>query len=290
MKKSHILFFVLLVSLPAWSMPMGSWLFNETSGTTASDSSGYQNDAVLNGLAGWGSNCFTFNGGTFFRIPKGSQGLPFDMSKSFRLSMYINSTQSTGTACLFSRQDGAWVQGCKALYLSNGILNFNCNPVGGVSGKTNVADGQWHQVGMVFDAANGTVLLYVDNIIDGSGNLSAMRTFADTFDGYIGSQGGLFNYAGQMKNVIIDSDILIGVKPQNADFNHDGMVDLTDLLIFGQGWLNGSCDSSNWCEGTALGMGSNVGFQDFSLFASQWLSDPRLRAYLPFDDVTLRSK
>jgi len=57
----------------------------------------------------------------------------------------------------------------------------------------------------------------------------------------------------------------------DADFTGDCRVDFFDLSIFGLYWLDDTCQSPDWCEGTDINHSDAVNFADFARFAEHWL-------------------
>jgi len=188
--------------LQAGKALFGEWMFNNGAGTIAQDTSSYGNNANLAGVAGWGSDYFSFNGSNYFTVSHTPSLFKIDMSKSFEISMSFRTTQmSTGT--LMSRHNGTWLPGCKELYVNGGYLNFGCGWVGTVFGSTFVSDGYWHDLSVIFDAGTGAFTTYVDGYSDGSGNLAAIVSFPDDYDIYIGVHTAYANFVGDIKNVRI---------------------------------------------------------------------------------------
>jgi hypothetical protein len=211
----------LLVVLAIGSMAsagvMGLWKMNEGTGSTAADSSGYGQTLSLDyGSGSWVLNHpdygtgFSFGGTQRFIAAKPAGGFAFDMSKDFTFSAEIQIGGGNGGA-LFTRATdaGGWVPGAKQLYVNNGVLNFDCGWVGGLTGTKIVANSVKHTVALNFVAATGTVSLYVDGALDVSSSaFSGMSVYTDNFDFMVGSgqaiSGSLYRpMFGIMDNVQI---------------------------------------------------------------------------------------
>jgi hypothetical protein len=212
MKQKAILMLVagsLLVAGVANAEIQGLWKLDDGAGTQAADSSIYGNDATLVGNQNWGSDYFTFDGSSYFRA---ARPMAFDMSDDFTLSATIR-LDNEGINVIFARQNDDWPQGAKMLFVQGGVLMWDCSWVGGVSGVTNIADGQWHDVAVEFDALDTTgttaiVTLFVDGDFEAQGvNFSGMSKYfggyGGDFDTIIGGRTDWTdaNFQGDIKNV-----------------------------------------------------------------------------------------
>jgi hypothetical protein len=200
----------------------GWWRLGETSGTTASASSGSPNGAYTNGptlgvtgaIAGDSSTAVQFDGNNDY-VALGSRAF----SSNFSIEFWFRSTQGTGT-------NPGWTQGAG---LVTGDVGSTTNDVGvslrsdgtlvaGVGGTSIVSssgawnDGNWHQV--VFTrASGGGLLLYVDgaSVATGSGTNSGLTAntvfnFGRVYTAAAGSnylQGALDEVA--IYNVVLDA-------------------------------------------------------------------------------------
>ncbi len=199
------------------SAPLGLWLLNDGSGTVAADSSGNGADmSLVYGDAAWltdhpqNGSGFSFGASQRFTAAYPVDGFAFDMSESFTLSMTISVNSAVNTMTLMGRYNNeTWSDGAKTLNITGGVLNWQCNGIGSVNGTTNVADGFFHDIAVKFDAANGTLSLFVDGNLDGSGDFSNMAFTTDAFDFHLGSHvyldgyGLYLPYSGIMSNVSI---------------------------------------------------------------------------------------
>jgi hypothetical protein len=57
----------------------------------------------------------------------------------------------------------------------------------------------------------------------------------------------------------------------DADFTGDCRVDFFDLSIFGLYWLDDTCQSPDWCEGTDINHSDAVNLADLAIMAAEWL-------------------
>ena len=192
------------------------WPLDETSGTTANDLAGVNNQGThVNGptpTPGKVAGALRFDGvDDHVRVPDHAE---LDVGTgNFTLDAWVRTTASQGVVVFVDKRSGPTPLGY-SLFLANGRLGFQmangvgsstCTsaPTSGVAcvnyvaptTSPNVADGQWHHVAAVVDRANTTtgVRLYVDGVqvFSGaplSGNLD------NTSDLYMGvrtpAQGG----------------------------------------------------------------------------------------------------
>jgi hypothetical protein len=215
MKKIMVLVLLMCAAFVS-AAPLGQWLLNEGSGDSAADSSGNGADLALDyGSGSWvyehpqyGTG-FSFGATQRFTASYPAEGFAFDMSQDFILSMTISANPSYSNATLMGRySDEAWAYGGKTLNISNGMLNWQCNGIGSLTGTTNVADGSFHDIAVQYDATTGVLGLYVDGDLDTSGDFSNMALVTDVFDFHLGShiaiEGSLYQpYFGIMSDVAI---------------------------------------------------------------------------------------
>ncbi len=71
-------------------------------------------------------------------------------------------TTEGGTLFSQAAPTGPWVPNGKTLFVRGGKLCFDVGWVGAVESRDRVDDGQWHAVGLTFEASRGLVRLYVD--------------------------------------------------------------------------------------------------------------------------------
>ncbi|MEM7263794.1 MAG: LamG-like jellyroll fold domain-containing protein, partial [Planctomycetota bacterium] len=145
------------------------WEFEEGQGSVATDRLTGRilevaGTAWRRGRAG---RSLEFEGATVARVVDGG-ALGFD--DEVTISAWV-STDRDGTLLSRMRVDGPWVAGGKTFFIREGKLAFDIGWVGVVVGRTPIADGTWHHVALSYDGKNGTVRLYVDGVLDGSGTL-----------------------------------------------------------------------------------------------------------------------
>lgn len=128
----------------------------------------------------------------------------FDLDeKDYSMTARVR-TQAGGTIICEAPEDGPWAPNGKSLFIRGGRLTFDIGWVGAVAGKSNIADGQWHDVAMTWQRETGRVLLFVDHKQDGQGTLKPKsRLKGATIR--LGRTSGDFpdptNYIGEMSDV-----------------------------------------------------------------------------------------
>ncbi|MCD4831971.1 MAG: hypothetical protein K8R02_09260 [Anaerohalosphaeraceae bacterium] len=64
-----------------------------------------------------------------------------------------------------------------------------------------------------------------------------------------------------------------GLGYPDGDLNEDCSVDMNDVAVFVSHWLDTSCASPGWCEGSDLDKSTDVEFVDLAILAENWLED-----------------
>ncbi len=62
---------------------------------------------------------------------------------------------------------------------------------------------------------------------------------------------------------------------RTCDFNNDAMVNLADFAILASYWLTTNCTNPDWCDGTDLDVDGSVDINDLMLFCQYWLERTR---------------
>ena len=128
----------------------------------------------------------------------------FDLDyKDYSITARVR-TQTGGTIFSEAPSAGPWAPNGKALFIRGGRLTFDIGWVGAVAGKSNIADGKWHDVAMTWQNETGRVLLFVDGRQDGQGTLKPKsRLKGSTIR--LGQAASDFpdptNFAGQLSDV-----------------------------------------------------------------------------------------
>ncbi len=62
---------------------------------------------------------------------------------------------------------------------------------------------------------------------------------------------------------------------RTRDFNGDTVVNFVDFAVLALYWQEADCNDPNWCEGTDLGTDGSVDIYDLALFVDYWLEKTR---------------
>ena len=160
--------------------------FDETSGTTAADSSGYgKNGAVTSGAwaAGKINNCLNFNGTT------GSVTVPNlgTVFRQFTIATWVNLTalpSGSGWAASSLASTDGWTSGSLALLFLGPNSGTNANKfqfsLNGANEFWSSKDfsalvGTWAHVAVVYDSIGGTMKIYVNGVLDSSSTISTTQ-------------------------------------------------------------------------------------------------------------------
>ena len=192
---------------------VGYWTFDETSGTTAADSSGYGNDGTHNGptisstvpsLSFDTDRSLSFDGNDYVRVSDS----PELNSTSWTLSAWIK-TSSTGLGRIINKPNTNSGGNFRFLIFINGgkaFTEFNNSAGAGVqaAGTTTISDNQWHHIAAVFDDAGNSLAIYVDGNADATTATTETprSSTGDAFMGWFSDGFGQF-YSGLLDDARI---------------------------------------------------------------------------------------
>ena|SRR5579859_1718580 len=150
----------------------GEWYFNECSGATARDSSGYGNNGVVSGSI-WSTNTPTGSGcsvqATFINDVVMSNSIldDFTATQSFTYSFWIQ-LGNTSTAYEIAKQKAAanspgygFLTGFTSGNPNTGELSDGASTLY-TAPASNLTDGNWHQITVVVDRAAGLFKIFSD--------------------------------------------------------------------------------------------------------------------------------
>jgi hypothetical protein len=272
--------------------PIGWWKLDETSGTTASDSSGNGRTGIVAGTAVWASdatrgNCLSFNGTSNY------VDATINVSETaYAVSLWFKS--STLTCGIFEAHDGSTGMD-RHIALTNGNLTaavWNWEVIN--TSGTNYADGQWHNVVHTFGGSIGGQRLYVDGVLKVSGNKSSsdFTTQTKIRIGYSGYAVSKPYFVGSIDDVRIYSDALTPTQALMFDFHWADNIqknnDIIEFAVSGDSApdrrFNYRYDTSvgekacdrifSGGQGNAMDLNDDcaIDFDDVAIFAAEWLN------------------
>ncbi len=149
------------------------WKFDETSGTTATDSAGSNNGTVYGGAiwtTGKIDGALGFDGDDDYVYVGDKDNLDFAADDSFTIATWIK-TPVDGVM-VDKRRDsaGGFQEGYYFQVWAGKTLYFQIEDTGNLSskviGSTDIIDNKWHHVAAVRDAAEDKLYVYVDGVSD----------------------------------------------------------------------------------------------------------------------------
>lgn len=148
--------------------PYALWLFQETSGTTAYDISGYARDITLEApsLANVGPNGMKSVGFTGTTDGGYVPGTAFRFTTAFSLESWVQCPSASSTSALLTtyNNDG-WVW---AVGNTSHKVSFYNSSTGGAwkgGGGTSIDDDKWHHLALTSNPS-GNIYFYVDGVLD----------------------------------------------------------------------------------------------------------------------------
>jgi len=206
----YLVCFGLVISLVATSIAkgvdpslVGWWMFDESSGNIAYDSSGYDNNGTVNGNPQWApgkvGGALAFDG-TGDYVNCGNSPV-FQIQEQITMACWIKVEKFTRDwSTIISKGDNSYrmgrPQGGNAIHL--GIQGTVSSPYPWFDGRKAVADNQWHHVAGVYDGTQG--IIYIDGILDVAQAATGQLNASD-FNLYIGENS---QATGRYWNGLID--------------------------------------------------------------------------------------
>ena len=247
--------------------PIAWWKFDETSGTTASDSSGNQTGTLVNGSAwttGRLSGAVSLDGADDYVSLGTSTMLDFPAGSNFTVTGWTKTSESQGTVLSWrnSGEEGAIIDvsvGYDGVVTDSGKLmalvrqNLGINGYARLTGGL-VNNGQWHYFALTRNS--GTIQLYLDSASQGTASGAESSGQITTNLRSIGSEGRWVQdsygtadqrfLAGSADDVRIYNRALSPEEVQTlynstqtfhkSDTNQDGCVQSTELSAFIDLW------------------------------------------------------
>ena len=158
---------------------IGRWEVDEVDPSPMVDQSTSGRKLRLNGIRstpnGHTGGALDLDGAHFAEIDRADE--IDSLQHDFTTAAWIN-TSGDGVILSLTGSGDKWVPDGKALFVRAGKLTFDVGWVGAVAGSVPVADGKWHHVGMTWSHGDGTVQLFVDGQLDGTGKLKPRRAIS----------------------------------------------------------------------------------------------------------------
>lgn len=274
-------------SLYEWSAgPIGYWKLDEGTGTTVQDSSGIGTTGVFNNDPTWTVGKYgkgvNFDGTSSQRIdmdipPKLEMGI-----RDWTMSLWVK-LSTTNSGSLFSLIDkggtATTTEGYWLYHDSTNVVKFRLSDGATrltATGTSTISDNAWHYITVTL-ARNGNATLYVDGVVDGTGDFSS-------FNGTdITNSSREFRVGGQLYGVFDDIKVYDYVRTQDQiiqDMNagHPAVgtpVGSTVLHTkFDEGYGSTVNDSSSLENNGTLGTGTS---------SPTWSNDGKFGKALSFD-------
>ena len=194
----------------------GIWLFDNSSGDTAIDSSGNKNDGKIHGakrVNGKFGTALEFDGtDDWVEVPH-SDSVAFEKGVSFTITVHFKGTKVGGSLVGKNYEDTTQAKPWYLLWNGGAdnkvslYLRTNADQNSRVNGNTDLGDDEWHFVAGRADATSKKVSIWIDGKMeaeepmvtdDGYGTSDGVLHFGRHFDRYaagIIDEVGLFNVA-----------------------------------------------------------------------------------------------
>jgi prepilin-type N-terminal cleavage/methylation domain-containing protein len=200
----------------AGELVLGTWDFNEGSGTTVSDRSGYGGSGILSPGVSWSSDVYAsgasysaqFNGTSGYIIVTHSPRL--NPAGDFTLSAWVKPANTTSYGGIIRKMEGSFNVGYRLILRGNGTVWCdvgNANASTGISGNFVAYEaGKWQQLVCVREGA--TITVYKD---------------------------GKFVTSGPVSNAAITSGLNLLIGSNSTDGSgefYDGLID--EVRVFGK--------------------------------------------------------
>ena len=263
--------------LEAVPPPVAWWKFDETSGTTAADSSGHNHNGTVAGtpqwVAGKVNGALDFDGSTnYVNVDD-----PDIVVGSFSLALWTkprNLPYTTGYRSFL--HNDVWNAGAVHVHLRSVNSQFNLDINGGVPVNTITAlqADQWCHLAATVDAAGRVSKVYVNGVLDNT------ATGTGTATPHIGPMNiGAYQHNSRYFNGVMDDIRIydyaltanqIAALLTTGDINGDGIVNFIDFSILGEQWQSDGASIPSADIAPAGGDGI-VNFRDLKLLAENWL-------------------
>ena len=214
------------------------WKFDESSGSTATDSSGRENNGTINGAATWKPSDGKFGGALYLNGTTDDYVAisPFDMpSEEFTVSFWIKSSDTTNEGAMFS-YGTAGADNTFSIFNYKNILIVKEGGTSPTHGNTGISanDGTWHLISITHKALDGVTQMYKDGVLVYTDALAPGTSLAQ--DGYLvfgqdqdyvgaGGMGGGFEQIQSFKGLLDDVKIFNNaLTADEINYDYQGLV------------------------------------------------------------------
>lgn len=193
--------------------PVGHWILEQTTGTTATDSSVFARHGTVNGTANWSTRCngvgtFDFNGSTnYISVSNASQYQP---NTALTIAGWIRGDAwGSGADVDTILRKGEANPNNYALAISDGKVELllDGNDSLGFRGNTLLTTGEWYHVAATWDGSN--VRIYVNGVLDTTPASRTGTINTDTRSLYIGGTIGGDLFDGMIYDVRVYNRALL---------------------------------------------------------------------------------
>jgi hypothetical protein len=233
---------------------VGHWKLNQTSGATATDSSGVASNGAVTGTANWSTDCgamkaFDFDGSTnYITIPDSIYLRP---TSALTIAAWVKGDAwGSGSSCNAILRKGDTSPSNYQLDISDGrveLLLDGTEP-NGHRGNTVLTTGQWHHVAAVWDGA--TVRIFVDGVLDNTPPARSGTIATDTRNPFIGGHSSGDRFDGMIRDVRLYNRALYDVEVKR-------LSGLVGHWAFSEGTGITSADSSAVANDATLSGGAS---------------------------------
>jgi hypothetical protein len=186
---------------------IGVWKLNETSGTTAADSSVFAKNGTVTGTANWSSDCgglgvFDFNGSSNFISTTNASHL--QPTSAITIAAWVKGDSwGAGSDVDTILRKGEASPTNYSLAISDGRVEMTLDGSDGtgIRGNTVLSTGQWYHLAAVWNGS--TVRLFVNGVLDNTPPSRTGSIGTDTRPLYIGGRSGADFFDGMIRDVRI---------------------------------------------------------------------------------------
>ena len=189
---------------------VGKWEFNESSGTTAADSSGLNNTATLINIPA--VNWIAGGGAVQFDGTNGAVQIPFDDLTSMQGTIALRAKMEdiSGSHYLFGHTVGSWSNRIQ-LYIREGILGLGLGNTHNLNSNIQtITPNIWHHFALTWDGTDVNYVVYVDGLVADSGSYTGLTSLNSTAD--IGNTGNVDyrteSFHGEIEEVHVYNRVL----------------------------------------------------------------------------------